>query len=75
MNDQELICRALYDFNLTQQSIVAALEDIVALVNNMIYLPPECVDSLRRHLEIVGRNSDRAIDSMYLLPSIKALPS
>ncbi|KTC18544.1 hypothetical protein AO391_05255 [Pseudomonas marginalis ICMP 9505] len=74
MEDQELICRALYDLNLTQQSIISALEDMAALVEKMDYLPPEIVDSLRRHLDTVARNSDRSLDSMYLLPSIKALP-
>ncbi|MGC6373520.1 hypothetical protein [Pseudomonas sp. K2I15] len=72
MQSQELVYRALYDFNLTQLSIVAALEDMAALVEKVAYLSPEVVDSLKRHLETVGRNCDRSCDSMYSLVNVKA---
>lgn len=67
MHNQQLICRALYDFNLTQLSIVAVLEDMVALVENISYLSPPISASLKRHLESIGRNCDRSCNAMYSL--------
>lgn len=72
MENQDLVCRALYEFNLTQLSIVAALEDMTALVGKISYLSPEVVDSLNRHLETVGRNCDRSCEAMYALVTLKA---
>lgn len=75
MGDQELICRVLYDVNLTQLSIIAALDDIAVLVKEIAFLPPEVVIALLRDLDTVARNSDRSIKSMHLLPYIKGLPN
>ncbi|UNM17885.1 hypothetical protein K0P33_20245 [Pseudomonas sp. ArH3a] len=67
MDNQQLICRALYDFNLTQLSIVAALEDMAALIENISCVSPPISASLKRHLETVGRNCDRSCNAMYSL--------
>ncbi|WP_226476378.1 hypothetical protein [Pseudomonas sp. MWU16-30323] len=72
MDSQQLMCRALYDFNLTQLSIVAALEDMAALIGKVTDLSPEIRASLTRHLETVGRNCDRSCDAMYSLMNEKA---
>lgn len=74
MENQELVCLALYEFNLTQLSIVAALEDIVALIENLIYVSPDIVESLKRHIETVGLNSDRSCDAVYALATLKPPP-
>ncbi|MBX7277362.1 hypothetical protein ACLBW8_04065 [Pseudomonas sp. M5A4_2d] len=72
MDKQQLICRALYDFNLTQLSIAAALEDMAALIENISNLSPQISGSLKRHLETVGRNCDRSCNAMYSLLNEKA---
>jgi hypothetical protein len=72
MDNQQLICRALYDFNLTQLSIAAALEDMAALIETLGCLPPPISASLKRHLETVGRNCDRSCNAMYSLLSEEA---
>jgi len=72
MDKQQLICRALYDFNLTQLSIAAALEDMAALIESISHLSPQISGSLKRHLETVGRNCDRSCNAMYSLLNEKA---
>lgn len=73
MKSQQLLCRALYDFNLTQLSIVAALEDMAALIEQITCVSPQISVSLRRHLETVGKNCDRSCDAMYSLIDENAL--
>lgn len=73
MDPQQLIGRALYDFNLTQLSIVAALEDMAALIENISCLSPPISASLKRHLETVGRNCDRSCNAMYSLLNEEAI--
>lgn len=74
MDDHQLVCRALYDFNLTQLSIAAALEDMAALLGHMGHLPPEICASLKRHLETVGQNCDRSCNAIYSLVNVHEEP-
>lgn len=67
MVNQQLLCRALYDFNLTQLSIIAALENMAALIEQVTDVSPQMSVSLRRRLEAVGNNCDRSYGAMYAL--------
>ncbi|MBH3422998.1 MULTISPECIES: hypothetical protein [Pseudomonas] len=74
MENEELVYRALYDFNLTQLSIIAALEDMAALIESMGQLAPQTSESLRRHLETVGNNCDRSCNAVYALANLNYAP-
>ncbi|WP_347905256.1 hypothetical protein [Pseudomonas purpurea] len=74
MEDKDQVYFALYNLNLTQLAISAALEDLTALVEEFGRLEPETSRSLKRHLSTIERNSDRSCEAIYALVSSHATP-
>ncbi|MCU1751958.1 hypothetical protein [Pseudomonas sp. 6D_7.1_Bac1] len=74
MEDKEQIYFALYNLNLTQLAIGAALEDLTGLIQQIGYLTPETSESLRRHLSTIERNSDRSCEAIYSLINLSHEP-
>lgn len=69
MADKDSVYIALYQLNLTQLAIAAALEDLTAIIEQVACLEPEISEFLRRHLSTVERNSDCSCEAIYSLIS------
>jgi hypothetical protein len=74
MKDRDQVYCALYNLNLTQLAIGAALEDLIAIIERMGDIEPQTSESLKRHLSAIGRNSDRSCEAIYSLVSSLAAP-
>ncbi|RON05129.1 hypothetical protein BK658_02170 [Pseudomonas brassicacearum] len=67
MKGRDQVDCALYNLNLTQLAIGAALEDLTTLIEQISCLEPGTSASLRHYLSTIERNSDRSCEAIYSL--------
>lgn len=67
MTYQDKIFVALYQLNLSQLAVGAALEDLTAIILKIGQLEPGVATSLARHLSSVERNADRTTEAIFTL--------
>jgi len=67
MTYQDKIFVALYQLNLGQLAVGAALEDLTGVILKIGHLDPAVVSSLSRHLSSVERNADRTTEAIFTL--------
>lgn len=67
MTYQDKIFVALYQLNLSQLAVGAALEDLTTIILKIGQLEPGVATSLARHLSSVERNADRTTEAIFTL--------
>jgi hypothetical protein len=67
MTYQDKIFVALYQLNLSQLAVGAALEDLTTIISNAVPLEPGVARYLSRHLSSVERNADRTTEAIFTL--------
>jgi hypothetical protein len=65
MTYQDKVFTALYQLNLSQLAIGAALESLTAEVVKIGHLEPAVASALTRHLSSIDRNCERTADAMF----------